>query len=627
MSGAIQSIAAAIIFAAGSGLGAAPEALAQETCYQDDDGRIVTRRRPGYREVPCPAAATPQPGDEAAAAEQTDAQRRADLTIGTREVTGRPERTRNAASPVPRPGLNDYVSAVPVPDRWRIVDTLGYEENLWDPYNRNILKADRPVKEDKFFNITVISDSVYEVREVPTPIGSSSTNAPGGIDVFGSADQYVLVENLATEFVYYKGDTVFKPPDYEFRFTPVFNVNYTVLDEILGVNANPAERKTRSDNHVGIQAAFYDKHLRNVSERYDFDSFRIGIQPFSSDFRGFLFQDNQLGVRLFGTRRNNIFQYNLAWFRRLEKDTNSGLNDLGEDLRDDDVFIANLYWQDMPARGFTSQATLVYNRNREGEGSHFDKNNFIQRPASFGRETPREYDVYYVGYSGDGHFGRLNVSTSLYYAFGEMSPGVFIDDDVDIDAGFAALELSMDFDWFRPRLSFLYGSGDDNPYDDKATGFDAIFENPQFAGADTSYWIRQAVPLVGGGRIALSSRNGILNSLRSSKEEGQSNFTNPGIILIGLGSDMDLTPKLRLSFNFNSLYFDQTEVLEAARNQANIDEHIGYDVSASLIYRPLMSQNIVVRASYAHLLAEDGFNALFPDEDAGYFLLNLVLAY
>jgi hypothetical protein len=200
MSGAIQSIAAAIIFAAGSGLGAAPEALAQETCYQDDDGRIVTRRRPGYREVPCPAAATPQTGDEAAAAEQTDAQRRADLTIGTREVTGRPERTRNAASPVPRPGLNDYVSAVPVPDRWRIVDTLGYEENLWDPYNRNILKADRPVKEDKFFNITVISDSVYEVREVPTPIGSSSTNAPGGIDVFGSADQYVLVENLRLTF-------------------------------------------------------------------------------------------------------------------------------------------------------------------------------------------------------------------------------------------------------------------------------------------------------------------------------------------------------------------------------------------------------------------------------------------
>ena len=303
------------------------------------------------------------------------------------------------------------------------------------------------------------------------------------------------------------------------------------------------------------------------------------------------------------------------------------MNDLGQSLRDDDVFVANLYWQDMPARGFTSQATVAYNRNREGDQFFFNNNNFIERPASLGRETPRDYDVYYVGYSGDGHFGRLNVSTSLYYAFGDVSPGVFVDSDIDISAGFAALELSMDYDWIRPRLSLLYGSGDEDPYDDKATGFDAIFENPQFAGADTSYWIRQAVPFIGGGRVALSSRNGILNSLRSSKEQGQSNFTNPGIYLIGLGVDMDLTPKLRWSFNVNSLHFAETAVLEAARNQANIDSHIGYDASTSLIYRPLMSQNIVLRASYAQLIAEDGFDALFPDEDSGYFLLNIVLTY
>ena len=52
--------------------------------------------------------------------------------------------------------------------------------------------------------------------------------------------------------------------------------------------------------------------LRTVNEKFDFDSMRVGIQPFSTDFRGFLFQDNQLGVRLFGTRDNNIYQYNMA---------------------------------------------------------------------------------------------------------------------------------------------------------------------------------------------------------------------------------------------------------------------------------------------------------------------------
>ena len=603
---------------------AATTATAAETCYQDDTGRIVKRRRPGYTEVPCPDESA-QPGQTPSAAPDTQPQ----------EDTGRAPRRRVIerappayVSPIPRPGLADYVESVPVPDRWRIVETLGYKERWWDPYNRNVLKADRPVHgDDWFFNLGVISDTVYELRDVPTPVGGISTDGPGGVDVFGSADQWAAVENLAAEFVYYKGDTVFKPPDYEFRFTPVFSYNYVELETLQGVNADARDGTTRNDHHLGIQAAFIDKHLRNVSDNFDFDSFRIGIQPFSSDFRGFLFQDNQLGARLFGTRANNRWQYNIAYFRRLEKDTNSGLNDLGQSLRDDDVFIANLYKQDFPVLGFTSQLTLAYNRNRENEEAYYNQNDFIERPSSLGREVPREYDVAYIGYNGDGHFGRLNVTASVYYAIGEETPGVFVAEKVDIGALFAAAEISLDFDWIRPRLSLVYGSGDDDPFDDRATGFDAIFENPQIAGADTSYWIRQAVPLIGGGRVALSSRNGVLASLRSSKEEGQSNFTNPGILLAGLGVDMDLLPTLRLTLNANTLYFDDTAVLEVARNQGPIDKHLGYDVSASLTWRPMMSQNIVLRASYATLLAGDGFDALFPDEDPGYFLLNAIFSY
>src|SRR6185312_9028905 len=122
--------------------------------------------------------------------------------------------------------------------------------------------------------------------------------------------------------------------------------------------------------------------------------------------------------RLFGNRHNNIFQYNIALFRRIEKDTNSGLNDVGQALRDDDVFVANLYWQDMPARGFTSQATVLYNRNRE-DSTHYDDNDFLVRPASIGREAGFTYDVTYIGYNGDGHFGRSNLTVSTYAALGK----------------------------------------------------------------------------------------------------------------------------------------------------------------------------------------------------------------
>jgi hypothetical protein len=204
---------------------------------------------------------------------------------------------------------------------------------------------------------------------------------------------------------------------------------------------------------------------------------------------------------------------------------------------------------------------------------------------------------------------------------------VFTDEPSDVKAFFLAAEPSMDFDWIRAKLSFLYGSGDDDPYDDKSQGFDAIVENPQFAGADTSYWIRQAVPLIGGGRVALSSRNGVLNSMRSSKEHGQSNFTNPGIWLAGGGLDMDLLPQLRLSLNANYLAFAETEVLEAARAQENVDNEIGMDLSAALIWRPFMTQNLVLRLSYAQLLAGDGFKDLYGDDDPYSLLFNAIVTF
>jgi hypothetical protein len=56
--------------------------------------------------------------------------------------------------------------------------------------------------------------------------------------------------------------------------------------------------------------------------------------------------------------------------------------------------------------GFTSQALVVYNRNREGDAHpHFNDNGFIERPASIGDERPHDYDVVYLGGGGDGHIG------------------------------------------------------------------------------------------------------------------------------------------------------------------------------------------------------------------------------
>ena len=278
--------------------------------------------------------------------------------------------------------------------------------------------------------------------------------------------------------------------------------------------------------------------------------------------------------------------------------------------------------------GFTSQVALVHNRNAEQDSDFVDDNGFLTRPAAIGVQKKRNYDVTYLGYNGDGHIGRWNVTASAYYAFGKETPAVFVDHENDISAAFAALELSYDFDWLRIKATGVYGSGDHDPFDDKSTGFDAILENPLIAGADTSFWIRQAIPLLGGGRVSVSGQNGLLNSLRPNKGQGQSNFTNPGVTLFGLGVDADITPKVRASLHLNQLFFVDTAVLEAARNQDEIRRRIGVDVSLSAIYRPFTSQNIVFRLAGSFLIPQQGYKDLFGSDEIPYSIFaNLIFAY
>ncbi|WP_293974465.1 hypothetical protein [Sphingomonas sp.] len=541
---------------------------------------------------------------------------------------------------------------LPLPDRWRLITALCPDRNFvavqsvcrrkTDPYHQNLLKGDRPLDphkvplpikgEDWFLVLSGTSDSIVEPRSFPTPVGVQTTSRPGSYDVFGKGSSLVLAQTFITSVGLIKGSTAFMPPHVEYRLTLAYNINYVDVNERRILNVRPSSPTHRTDRFLGVQEAFIDYHLRNVSDRYDFDSLRVGIQDFQADFRGFLFNDSALAIRLFGNRDNNRFQYNLAVFRRLEKDTNSGLNDLGQTPRDDYVFLANLYRQDLPVPGFTSQLTAVYNRNREGNGVQIDHNGFPVRPALLGDLRGHDYDAYYFGYNGDGHFDRLNLTVSVYGVLGRDSHNFLTGERNKIRAFFAAAEPSIDFSWVRVRGAAMFASGDGDPYDKTENGYDAILENPIFAGADTSYWIRQTIPFAGGGRvIGVNGRNGILADLRSSKDQGQSNFINPGTVLAGAGADFDLLPTLRLSANANHLWFQTTKVLQVLRSEGSIPRDIGWDLSAAAIWRPKMTQNIVVRLSGAVLRAGRGFRDLFDQQNgskAYYSVLgNVILSF
>ena len=152
----------------------------------------------------------------------------------------------------------------------------------------------------------------------------------------------------------------------------------------------PEEGSSRLRHDFALQEAFGEVKLFDVGANFDFVSVRAGIQPFTSDFRGFLFRDTNLGVRAFGNWGRNRNQWNVAYFDQLEKETNSELNLLQR--RDQRVIIANYYRQDFLTLGYTISPSFHANLDH-GEEFFFDDNGFLVRPAPIGLIRPHRIDA------------------------------------------------------------------------------------------------------------------------------------------------------------------------------------------------------------------------------------------
>jgi hypothetical protein len=533
-----------------------------------------------------------------------------------------PDRVR---SEIDHPPFNEEF--VSVHNRW----DMFYQGKWYDPYNQNKFKGDLPLfgkpGKEWFLELEAVSLSLAEQRNLPTSVGNSSTNDAGSTDVFGETSQLLLEENLILQGSLIRGNTVFKPQDIELRFAPIFSLNHVNVGETGFLRADPSRGTDRDDQHIGFRELFIDYHLADVSDRYDFVSTRVGIQRFNSDFRGFVFFDEAPAVRLFGTLDNNKIQWNTAWFSRLDKDSNSLQNKIF-DRRNEEVLLANVYRQDLLFLGHTVQGVGIYRADTAGdEGFNYDDNNFLVVPASIGDERPKNIYNTYLGLNSDGHVGPINLTTSYYYTFGSESHNAIAGRSTDISAHMAAVEVSHDINWVRLRTSFFWASGDSDPYDGKAEGFDAIVDNPQFAGGDTSYWQRQGIPLIAGGGVALVNRFSLLPDLRAGKEQGQSNFVNPGLWLYNVGVDIAATPKLQITTNVNWLFFDDTSSLETVRQDGSIDSEIGVDISTGILYRPFLNNNVQIRVGAAALLPGDGLENLYGDDTLYQAFSNLILLY
>lgn len=580
-----------------------------ELALHESQETVPAARCPsGVPGTPCASApagpATPYPGMPSPASQEAS--------------SGVPVEQIPPASANFSPKPNRWDIAMPEWRRYEKQPDVPYVKGHWyDPFNRNRIKGDYPIFGQRwFFNFTGTSETGFDGRRLPVPSGLNSVD-PGSSKFFGRGEQAFVSENLRLSLDLFRGDTSFRPVDFRIRVTPEINLNFLQTRERGIVNIDTREGTNRFNSHVGLQEAFVEAKLRDLSPNYDFVSVRAGIQQFTSDFRGFLFSEEQPGVRIFGNLRSNRLAYNLAWFHLLEKNTNSGLNTFQN--RGQQVYVANFYIQDFLAKGYTSEFSFHY--NRDDASIHYDDNGFLVRPAPVGAVVngtvhPHNIRAYYLGWTGNGHIGRLNVSNAFYQALGHDDFNTIAGRRVNINAQMAALELSVDKDWVRYRASFFYASGDSSNRsgasrtDGTARGFDSIVDNTHFAGTDFSFWDREGIRLTATG-VALVTPMSLLPDLRSSKEEGQANFVNSGIYVFNLGADFDVTPKLRAFVNSNYLRFDRTEPLELLLFQRPIRHSIGTDLGAGFEYRPPLSENIVVRGGASALVPGQSLDDIY----------------
>jgi hypothetical protein len=525
---------------------------------------------------------------------------------------------------------------VPIEDRWRIgtpnwdrygkghppLDDYPFVQGAWwDPYNQNVLKGDYPIAgQDVFMRLGFRTQNLVEYRQTPIPTTpTEATQNPGEFEFFGNPNQFLFTQYNSASIDLFKGDSVFRPFDWRFKVNVIFNQNYLKVYELGVVSPDVTEGTNRHRTFWSLEEWFYESKIADTSPNYDFVSVRAGSQFFSSDFRGFIFADTNRAVRLFGNRLSNQDQYNVLWFDQTEKDTNSLLNTL--DDRHQNTLIANYYRNDFVFPGYNAQVSFHYNRDQAS--TKFDTNGFLVRPDPVGVYAPHQVDSYYLGWTGNGHINRYNVSHAAYYVTGTDELNPLAGQAQDINAFMTALELSYDRDWARFRCSYFYASGDSDPTDTQANGFDAILDNPNFAGGEFSYWNRQQIKLFG---VNLVQRQSLIPNLRSSKFQGQTNFVNPGIQLVNFGFDADLTTKFKWINNANYLWFNQTETLEIYTFQEKVHTEIGLDLSSGVEYRPLLNNNILIVGGISGLLVGQGFRDLYqplygdvPDQAAGFF--------
>jgi hypothetical protein len=174
-----------------------------------------------------------------------------------------------------------------------------------------------------------------------------------------------------------------------------------------------------------------------------------------------------------------------------------------------------------------------------------------------------------------------------------------------------------------PRLALAYASGDRDPTDRHANGFDSVFDNLAFGGGQFSYLFGEKIQL---GNTTVFRGNSIFPSLRGANATSQ--FVNPGAVAINAGVDLFLTPKLLAEANVNHVRFDDTSSLEGLLRRARVSHDVGYELNGGVTYRPFLNEQVILFFGGAVFVPGQAIRDTFGTEKAVYkTIARLVLVF
>jgi hypothetical protein len=228
------------------------------------------------------------------------------------------------------------------------------------------------------------------------------------------------------------------------------------------------------------------------------------------------------------------------------------------------------------------------------------------------RRDDRELDVAYVGAAHYGMIGPFATTSAFYYAFGEDENAIFNPlSDQDISAFHFVADVGYPIGRFTPHVGVFYTSGDDDPNDGDAEGFDSIYDTIGVWG-DNGIIIDDRINL---GSLTVLRNNSAVPSLRDFDESA--NFINPGVLAFNLGLVANWTEKFATDMNLTYFQWDETAVLEAAL-KTEVDDQVVWEANISSTYK--LDENLSLTAAAAVLFPDEDMEVIYGDNDNLYNL-------